>query len=52
MNKPKPTRQPSATLSGHRFDTSGYIVMDGKVTRDSVSGRLVQRKPATKAKAK
>lgn len=45
MAKVKPTvAKTQERLSTHKFDTTGYIVMDSGVRRDSSTGRLVSHR--------
>jgi hypothetical protein len=50
MAKAKPTVQRTQErLSTHKFDTTGYIVMDTGVRRDSSTGRLVSHRNKSEA---
>jgi hypothetical protein len=43
-------KQTQQLLSGHKFDTSKYIVIDASVRRDAATGQLVSHKALDKQK--
>jgi hypothetical protein len=50
MAKAKPTvARTQERLSTHKFDTTGYIVMDTGIHRDSSTGRLISHRDKSEA---